>query len=147
MEKLEHCLISLKEINMLCDQIIRKSVPVMKMILNDREKYVLMLKEIYPEKDDKELTKMLQDKSIEMTRDSKMIKNQMDTFIERTFLGAEDLSETPFLTEVWSGDAYGSSGLESLKELQTDLKIQLKEATFENLWKTLKEEFYNTKKN
>lgn len=74
-----------------------------------------------------------------LIKDAKQVKAELPILIDEILKGENSVfSDTPFMRDVWLGDAYGVSGLESLNELLNDLKEQLKNCTSEKILEMIK---------
>ncbi len=132
MDRLRNLTELFNNISQTCEQIIRKSVPVMKNILENKDNILESSMKKYPNLSEKEVKQKLQTAALNLVTDSKTIKREMTNFVnsivERTSM---DESNTPFLTEVWMGDAYDCQGTDALEVLLAELKEQLKNCTME----------------
>ena len=135
MDKLKGLISDIEQINTTCEKIIRKSVPVMKSILEDKNNLVNQVKEKYPALDEKAIRQKIQASALALVSDAKTIKRETNPFISGLLcISSQD---TPFLTEVWMGDTYGRSGADAFKDLLGDLNSRLENCTLENVIKNI----------
>ena len=136
MEKLQALVSLLEELASISDAIIRKSVPVMKIVLNDQKGCIEKLRSRYPGVDDAVLKERLQGSSLDLIIDAKTVKRELNDFIEVAVLGEKTWFDVkaPFLQLVWLGDSYGGCDkICGLEELLKDLKGQLEECCIEKV--------------
>lgn len=136
MEKLRTLTSQLDDIDRTCEQIIRKAVPVMKSLVSNRSDLIgqLIIQHGVSEENVKE---SLQLASLKLVEDARTVKKELPEFID-SLLNNQSLDGSPFLAEVWSGDAYGSQGQEALNELHDELKAQLENCSLSYLISNLK---------
>ncbi len=132
MEKLNNFTSILGQISSVCENIIRRSVPVMKSILDDKKQLINTIKKKHPDLEEKEIKQRLQKAALFLVNDAKTIKKEFRGFID-AILQYESFEniDAPFLTEVWMGDTYDCRGVDSLIILLQDLESQLKNCTLE----------------
>ncbi len=131
MEKLNRLVGVVDNLNKICEKIIRKSVPVMKRILNDKEKLIAQFQEQHPNLDEKNIRKQLQEISLSFIADAKVVKRELDPFINNLLDGEKLSSSEGFFMELWSGDVYECEGIDALEELLKDLENQLLNCTLD----------------
>ena len=127
MEKLNSLSSILEDISNTSEKIIRKSVPIIKNIFDEKKE---LMKKLQTESQltEKEIYEKLNEISLSLVKDAKIIKNEMEEFIDYILGGIEP---SLFLTQVWLGDVYDCSGVEALKQLLVDLNSQLENCTIE----------------
>lgn len=133
MQKLEKYVKLLNEIMDTCEEIIRRSVPVMKSIMNDKDKIISTIKK-KSDLDEKDIKIKLHQEGLNLVKDAKAVKKDIDEFC-LAIIGQKSFKEinAPFLLEVWYGDLYDATGFDAFEALLADLKHQMKQCDIENL--------------
>jgi hypothetical protein len=122
LDKLEYTLILLKSIHQTANAILRQSVAINKK-MNDSK-----------DLNSETLKKLKKFEIEEFTKESNIIKKEMNKFINNTFF-SEDENNDGYLHQVWNGDIYGDTHADALQKLNDELKNKLKNYTIENLLK------------
>lgn len=123
----------INEISNTSEQIIRKAVPIMNMMLKDNKKLIERIKKEKPDIEEKDILPKLKDISLNLITDARVVKKELPDFINGIINGTLENIDTPFLKEIWYGDTYDCSGHEALKELHNDLKNQLDTCTLDGV--------------
>lgn len=133
MQKLENFVNLIKDIDVLREKIIRSSVSFSKKIRTQKGDFINFIMTNNKDLSEEEAKNIFTSAISSMTSDALSLSEELPLFIDmilnnKTF---EDY-KIEFLEEVWLGDLYGTTGLESLVSLKEDLKSQLKNFTIEH---------------
>ena len=137
MEKLNKLTNTLNKIKFLSNKIIEKAIPIMQELEEDNnyilESFVDDLIESNPElgkNNPSLLLEYLQSTMIELLTDAEIIIKEIESFSDAVIQGDDAIDEGeddfPFLLQVWRGDIYEKQNIKGLKDLEKDLKKQLK---------------------
>lgn len=135
MENLVKLSETLREIDDLCEKMIRTAIPVMKAVVKERDKILKTIKEAKCDLTDIEIRDALQEHSLGLVTDSKTVKREIESFINCIVNNdrVEELENVVFLKEVWCGDVYNQEGLDALRELVDDFRSQIEKCTLVNI--------------
>lgn len=132
MEKIKDFTKVVNDIEEICEKIIRKSIPVIKKLKNEKLQNEMLLKKSNKSKN--ELIEDIQKESSKLIKDSNSIKKEVDEFMDALFVKRNfDGVESLLLTQVWLGEIYDCEGLDAFKKLYEDLKKQFENCTLENV--------------
>ncbi len=130
MERLNQLTKMLNTIKNLSNNIIEKSIPIMKELAEENND---LLEELLEKQDiDADVAiETLQNICLDLTKDAESVIEEIEPFSDAIIQGQDALDEGedeyPFLLQVWYGDMYEESEIEGLKVLAKDLKKQLKQ--------------------
>ena len=135
MDTLQHLFDLVHEIDELCEKLIRIAVPVMRSIIAEKDKIIQQIKTSHPELTETFIKDKLQERSLSLVKDAKLIKRELGNFCTAiaTNMEINSCSNIVFLKEVWCGDVYDHNGVDALEELINDLKHQIATCTVKNI--------------
>jgi hypothetical protein len=134
---------TLQNIKQVCININKKSVNIMKNLIDDDNESVSLILEKYPNKDKHSLADMVRTSSLNILHDSDIIRGELDDFAKSIAhnISLETYEGCPFLRQVWFGDAYGEIELDGLEQLLKDLDSQLESISYESIANKVMNEF------
>lgn len=136
MEYLESLQTIVKQLLATSDQIVKKSIPILRKIKDDKQSLIKTIKETHPNMSNDDILDQLHKECKKLIGDAQSIKNEHKTFIQQLF--DQNLNDELFMSQVWTGDMFGSKGIDGLKLLQQDLEEQLKNINLENVLAKIK---------
>lgn len=116
------------------------SLHARKLVRDDNEMVENLLAE-FSNLDSKQAVGFLKEAIKELTSDARSIREEIDSFASALANNTPvlDLEDAPFMSEVWLGDAYNSSGLSALKELEMELRSQYENVSYDLIYEKAKE--------
>lgn len=121
----------LTEIEQVSESIIRKTIPILKKMSDDKNFLFNKIKAKYPSYSDKEINHRMKELSSELIMDAQSIKKELSKFVN--YLLKIEPKSSNILTNAWLGDSYGHTGLQGLQLLLEDLRLQLNNCNAETL--------------
>lgn len=128
----------LKAINDVSNKLMMTTVSYLKELDSESGSFLSYVKQKSPIMSITDIIETLKRLLTPIVNKVKKVSNEISPF-EKSFANHKcDLLETcPFLSEVWSGDAYDASGIEGLRSLRRDLQENLSKVTDKSLMATL----------
>jgi hypothetical protein len=135
MEKIGKLIVVLPALKKISNDIIRKTIPIMKSIELENNSYTKEVSKKFPELSTDLILEKMQRVTLDWVGDAEKVKSEIDRFIVETEDGVFklDFEMCKFLAEVWNGDTYDKMEIDGLQALLDDLKTQLSEISQENL--------------
>lgn len=128
MEQLNRLTTTLNVLRQLSQNIISKTLPIMKELENPDNDLVDEFLQENGGFDRPTAAQILQNISLELIADAQTINREIESFSDAVIHGEDGIAEGendyPFLLEVWYGDMYGETGVKGLQALVSDLREQ-----------------------
>lgn len=133
----------LKSIHHVAEDIIIRTGKIRKYVQTDEDGLIYDLQDDYPDEDENRILDVIGDVIVSLYQDARIVLGQIDSFSEclmKESLFEKNIEKYPFLYQVWSGDVYGLTEVDGLRELLVDLQNQSKMITIEKVLDQVKKE-------
>ena len=126
---------SIERIESLTLQIIRQSLPLLQELKHPYDSDIVegVMSQI-SDVEEKVAVEVIRTVALNMVADAKQIRKELPSFGEAIASNQPvNPDQTPFLSEVWSGDAYDTTGVDGLDILLCELRVQYEKLTPDTL--------------